>query len=185
MVAANSIAATVRNMAVVLYGGIAAGGAVLIGKYLSNNEIPLTKRAGNRINRYALLCGALAGTAILVLKPVVFALVNLTPTARDDLDGMLFICAVYGIGAALNSTNIGGIFPARGDAKVGLVCGTIVMGGMVLPFSFICAFVWRVPPVTLFAVSCLDEFIKLPAALVRYRQYRWLKNITREFTPAR
>jgi Na+-driven multidrug efflux pump len=72
MVAANSIAATVRNMAVVLYGGIAAGGAVLIGKYLSNNEIPLTKRAGNRINRYALLCGALAGAAILVLKPVVF-----------------------------------------------------------------------------------------------------------------
>ncbi|HMA34621.1 MAG TPA: MATE family efflux transporter, partial [Chloroflexia bacterium] len=71
-----------------------------------------------------------------------------------------------------------------GDAKFGFVCDTIVMWGIVLPLSFICAFVWRVQPVTLFAVICLDEFIKLPAALVRYRQYRWLKNITREFEPA-
>ncbi len=184
MVAANSIASAVKNLAIVLCNGIAGGGAILIGKYLGNNETEMAKKAGDRINLYAFIFGALAGAAILLMKPLIFRMVDLSPTASEYLNGMLYICAYYCIGKSLNSTNIGGIFPAGGDPKFGFWMDTIVMWGIILPLSYACAFIWKINPVLLFAVISLDEIIKLPAAFVRYRQYKWIKNITREIAPA-
>ncbi|MEH7416994.1 MATE family efflux transporter [Neobacillus drentensis] len=182
MVASNSIAAVVKDLAIVLCGGISSGGAVLVGKYLGNSDKRLAIKAGNRINLYSLIFGVLGGVIILLMKPMVFHLVNLNGTAQGYLDGMLYICAYYCIGKSVNSTIIGGIFPAGGDAKFGFWCDLIVMWGIILPLGYLSAFVWHVPPIILYAVFSLDEIIKLPVAAVRYRQYRWLNNITRDFT---
>lgn len=180
MVAANSIASAVKNLAIVLCAGIAGGGAVLVGKYLGSGDQALARRAGDRINVYALAFGALAGVTILLLKPVVYAVVQLSPDALSYLDGMLNVCAYYCIGKSVNSTNIGGIFPAGGDPKFGFWADTLVMWGIVMPLSYLSAFVWQLHPVLVYVVISLDEVIKLPAALFRYRQYRWLNNITRD-----
>ncbi len=82
LVAANSIASAVKNLAIVFCTGIGSGGAVLVGKYLGNGDITRAKRAGDRINLYALLFGILAGATILLLKPLIFHVVDLNPTAR-------------------------------------------------------------------------------------------------------
>ncbi|MDO3413075.1 MATE family efflux transporter [Saccharibacillus sp. CPCC 101409] len=181
MVAANSIASVVKNLAIVFCGGIAGGGAVLIGKYLGNGDIEKAREAGTRILRYALLFGILAGLTILAIKPVVLASVRLDRDAARYLDGMLEICAYYCVAKSLNTTTIGGIFPAGGDAKFGFWCDAAVMWGIMLPLVYVCAFVWKVPPIPLYAAISLDEWIKLPAAAARYRQRRWLNNITRNF----
>lgn len=181
MVAANSVASVVKNLAVALCGGIASGGAVLVGKYLGGNDKETAKKAAGRILFYALLFGILAGVTVVVFKPLVLRMVILTQTAEEYLSGMLLVCAFYCVGKSLNSTLIGGIFCAGGDARFGFWCDTIVMWGIVLPLSYACAFVWHLPPVLVFAAISLDELIKLPAALLRYRKYKWLNNITREF----
>ncbi|MHA6530851.1 MATE family efflux transporter [Paenibacillus sp. BAC0078] len=185
MVAANSVASVVKNLAVVLCGGIATGGSVLVGKYLGNGEIEMAKRAGSRLNWYALLFGVLSGVMILLIKPLVFYAVDLNQNAQDYLHSMLYICAYYCIAKSMNSTTIAGIFVAGGDSKFGFWCDTVVMWGIILPLSYLCAFVWRVPPVAMYAVISLDELIKLPAALMRYRQFKWLNNITRNFAEAK
>ncbi|HWR19012.1 MAG TPA: MATE family efflux transporter [Clostridia bacterium] len=182
MVAANAIASVVKNLAVVLCVGIAGGGSVLVGKYLGNNDRDKAKRAGDRTVLYAMLFGIAAGLFVLLIKPMVFLTVNLTPASKDSLNDMLYICAFYCIGKSLNSTIIGGIFCAGGDSKFGFLCDTVVMWGIVLPLSYVCAFVLQVPPVLLYAVINLDEFIKLPIALMRYKKYTWLNNITRELS---
>jgi len=180
MVAANAIATMVKNLAIVLCGGIASGGSVLIGKYLGSGDIQSAKKAGNSLYLYALLFGTLAGATVLLIKPLVFSIIELNSVAQDYLDIMLIVCTVYCVGKSLNSTVIGGIFCAGGDSKFGFWCDTIVMWGVIIPLGFLCAFVWHVSPVILYIVLCLDEFIKLPAALFRFRQYRWLNNITRD-----
>ncbi len=182
MIAANSVASVVKNLAIVLCGGIAGGGSVLVGKYLGHGGSEMAKRAGNRMNLYALIFGILAGASILLIKPLIFYMVELNAAAQGYLDGMLYICAYYCIAKSINSTIIGGIFCAGGDSKFGFWCDTVVMWGIILPLSYMCAFVWQLPPILLYAVISLDEMIKLPAALVRYRQYKWLNNITREHT---
>jgi putative MATE family efflux protein len=182
MVAANTIAGVVRNLAIVVCGGIGSGGSVLVGKYLGSGDIQSAKKAGNRIYLYALIFGILAGITILLTRPLVFKLVDINATAKDYLDTMLIVCAVYCIGKSVNSTIIGGIFCAGGDAKFGFWCDAIVMWGIIIPLGFLCAFVWGVPPGLLYITLCSDEFIKAPVALIRFLKYRWLKNITRNLT---
>jgi len=182
MVAANAIAATVKNLAIVLCGGIAGGGSVLIGKYLGGGDIQSAKKAGNSLFLYALLFGILAGATVLLIKPLVFSVIELNSAALGYLNKMLIVCSVYCIGKSLNSTLIGGIFCAGGDPKFGFWCDTVVMWGIIIPLGFLCAFVWHVSPVILYVALCLDEFIKLPAAVLRFRQYRWLNNITRDLS---
>jgi putative MATE family efflux protein len=182
MVASNSIATVVKDLAIVLCGGISSGGAVLVGKYLGNSDKQMAIKAGKRISLYALIFGVIAGIILLLMKPLVFHLVNLNGTAQGYLNGMLYICAYYCIGKSMNSTIIGGIFPAGGDAKFGFWCDAVVMWGIILPLGYLSAFVWNVHPIVLYAVISLDEIIKLPVAVIRYRQYRWLNNITRDFS---
>ncbi len=182
MVASNSVATVVRNLAIVFCGGIASGGAVLVGKYLGSSDKRMAKKAGKRINLYALIFGVVAGGIILLIKPALFHLVDLNGTAQSYLNGMLYICAYYCIGKSMNSTIIGGIFPAGGDTKFGLWCDSIIMWGFILPLGYLSAFVWHAHPIVIYAVISLDEIVKLPLAAIRYRQYKWLNNITREFT---
>ncbi|WNS41299.1 MATE family efflux transporter [Paenibacillus sp. MMS20-IR301] len=184
MVAANSVASVVKNLAVVLSGGIAAGGSVLVGKYLGNNDIDMAKKAGSRMIWYALIFGVLSGGLILLMKPLVFLAVDLSPNAQEYLHGMLYICAYYCIAKSMNATTIAGLFVAGGDSKFGFWCDTIVMWGVILPLSYISAFVWHFPPIAIYIVISLDEVVKMPAALMRYRQLKWLKNLTRNFTAA-
>jgi putative MATE family efflux protein len=181
LVAANAIAGVVRNLAIVLCGGIGAGGSVLVGKYLGNGDLETAKKAGKKIYVYAFVFGILAGITILLIRPLVFNLISISATAQMYLNAMLFVCAVYCIGKSVNSTIIGAIFPAGGDGKFGFWCDVIVMWGIIIPLGFLCAFVWHLPPVVLYIVLCCDEFIKGPVAIIRFFQYRWLKNITRDF----
>ncbi|MDR2079715.1 MAG: MATE family efflux transporter [Treponema sp.] len=181
LVAANAIAGVVRNLAIVFCGGIGAGGSVLVGKYLGSGDLEAAKKAGKKIYLYAFLFGTLAGITILLIRPLVFSLVNINAIAKAYLEAMLLMSAAWCIGKSVNSTIIGAVFPAGGDAEFGFWCDLIVMWGIIIPLGCLCAFIWRVPPVALYITLCCDEFIKGPIALIRFFQYRWLKNITRNF----
>jgi len=52
-----------------------------------------------------------------------------------------------------------------------------------LPLSYLGAFVWHIRPVLLYAIISLDEVIKLPVSIIRFRKYKWVKNITRDPEP--
>jgi putative MATE family efflux protein len=181
LVAANAITSVVRSLAIVFCGGIGGGVSVLVGKCLGSGDLASAKKAGKRIYLYALVFGVFAGITILLLRPVIFSIISINATAQSYLEAMLLVSAVWCIGKSVNSTIIGAIFPAGGDAKFGFVCDIIVMWVIILPLGYLCAFVWRVPPVALYITLCSDEFIKGPLALIRFFQYKWLKNITRDF----
>ena len=84
------------------------------------------------------------------------------------------------VAKAINMTTIAGIFPAGGDSKFGLICDAITMWIFAVPAGFLAAFYWNLPVVIVFLIVNLDEVVKLPAAIIHYRKYGWLKNITRE-----
>jgi Na+-driven multidrug efflux pump len=94
---------------------------------------------------------------------------------------MLVVCAVYVIGKSINSTTIAGIFPAGGDTRFGLICDVITMWVVVIPLGYLAVFVWHWPVLWVYLLLNIDEFLKLPFVLARFRTYRWVRNLT---TPA-
>lgn len=50
------------------------------------------------------------------------------------------------------------------------------------PLGFIAAFVWNLPSLWVYLILSCDEFAKMPFVYIRYRQKKWLRNITKEVT---
>lgn len=91
---------------------------------------------------------------------------------------MLLICSVYMLGKSVNATIVSGIFCAGGDTRFGLICDFITMWCVVVPAGFIAAFVFDLPVVVVYLIVSLDEFIKMPFVVWRYKKYKWVKDLT-------
>lgn len=107
-------------------------------------------------------------------------MVDLTPTATGYLTVMIFINAYYIIGQAMNTTVICGVFRSGEDSRFGFICDTIDMWVFSVPLGFISAFVLKLPPMWVYFLLCLDEFVKMPFVYKHYKSYKWLQNITRD-----
>ena len=178
-VAANSIASIVRSMIASLCWGIAAGVGIVIGGMLGRNEIDEAKKAGGKFVRLSLLIGAGSGVVILALTPFILKVITLNEQAQYYLKYMMFMASYYIIGNALNSTVIGGIFPAGGDTKFGMICDIVTLWCVVVPMGMIAAFLLKLPVLAVAFILTLDEFVKIPAVYKHYMKYKWAKNITR------
>ena len=124
--------------------------------------------------------GLLGGFLIVLASPILLHLVELTTIAKSYLRTMLFINAAYVLTKALNTMLNNGIFCAGGDTRFGLICDTIDMWCFSVPLGFICAFLLKLPPMTVYFILCLDELAKLPFAYHHFKTNKWVKNITRK-----
>lgn len=180
MVAANSVVVVARNLGTVLCFGIANGGAIYLGKRIGDGQMEEAKRDASRLCRVTFVSGLLGGILIFLMRPVMIGMVELTPQAGEYLTTMLAINVYYVLGQAMNSTVICGVFRSGGDSRFGFICDLIDMWVFAVPVGFFCAFVLKLPPMWVYFIICLDEFVKIPFVYRHYKSYRWLKNITRE-----
>ena len=75
---------------------------------------------------------------------------------------------------------IAAILRCGGDSRYGMFVDTFTMWGWAVPVGLLTAFVFKLPPLVVYAFMCTDEFVKFPFAFRRYKSMKWLNNITRE-----
>ena len=127
------------------------------------------------------IVGVVTGLIIIVISPIIPMMFELSDVATKYLKYMLYINSYYVVGQAMNTLTIAGIFRAGGDSRFGLICDTICMWGISVPLGFLSAFVFKLPPLVVYFILCLDEFWKVPVVIVHYKSKKWLKDITREY----
>lgn len=176
--AANGVANISKNLIICFCLGLGNAGSILVGNELGADHFEKAQDTGKILTTASMICGILSGLLLLALSPLIIKTANLTPAAKEYLRGMFFICSYYIIGKSINSMTIGGIFPAGGDSRFGLLCDTITLWCITVPLGCLCAFVWKLPVLTVYFILNLDEIIKLPAVYRHYKKYGWLKNIT-------
>ena len=181
-VAANSIANIVKNLIVSFCTGLANGGGIIVGNELGMGDLKQAKKYGGLLWKMAVVSGIASGLLLVALSPLILKVTALSPQATEYLKWMLVLCACYMIAKSINMTTIAGIFPAGGDSKFGLICDTITMWAFAVPVGFLAAFYFHLPVVAVSLINNLDEVVKVPAAILHYKKYGWLKNITREQT---
>ena len=182
LVAANSIVNALRNLATIACFGMAYGGAILIGKEIGAAEYDVAKRNASRLVRITILSG-LAGAVILAIcRPLLFRMADLKPAAREMLTPLLYINCLSVLGASINTVLIAGIFRAGGDAKFGFILDTIMMWAISIPAGLVAAFVLKLPPIAVYFVLYIDEWLKMAVPVAHYKSGKWLKNITRDFS---
>ena len=177
-VAANSIATTMKNLISCFCMGLGVSGGILVGNELGANHLDTAKRYGGKMVFLACVSGVVTALVLVALSPVIRQLAELSPQSQEYLGWMLIVCAVNVFGMSHNSTVISGIFPAGGDTRFGFICDTVTLWVIVVPLSFLAAFVWKLPIWVVYIFISMDEWVKLPAVILHYRKYKWVKNLT-------
>lgn len=180
VVAANSVAVTVRDLCTVIAYAIGGGACVMIGIKIGEGEQEEARAQADLFCLLSLAVGVLTGVAVLLIRPLIFRYFDLTERAQGYLNFMLIISSYYVIGQVMNTLWIAGIFRCGGNTKWGLICDTVTMWCVSVPLGFLSAFVFKFPPMLVYFILCLDEFWKMPIVYKHYRSYVWLKDITRE-----
>ncbi|WP_294429458.1 MATE family efflux transporter [uncultured Treponema sp.] len=182
LVAANSVVSVIRNLTSVLAFGMAYGGAILLGKQMGANQMALVSRNASRLVKSTIFVGLLEAVVLLACKPLLFKIADLNEQASAYLTPLLYINSISLVGAVINTVLICGVFRAGGDAKFGLILDTFAMWAVSVPLGFICAFVLHLPPLTVYLIMYLDEWEKMIFNIIHYKNKKWIKNITRDFT---
>lgn len=177
-VAANSIANIVKNLVACFGLGLGSGGGIMVGNELGAGRLEIAKVYGRKLCKLSIICGAVSGTFLLALSPLILAATNLSDVANEYLKWMLVMCSYYMIGKSINGTTIAGIFCAGGDSKFGFLCDTITLWCITVPLGLLVAFILKLPVLAVYFIVNLDEIIKLPAVYRHYKKYKWVKDLT-------
>ena len=115
----------------------------------------------------------------LLHKPLL-SMYSLTETAYVMADQLLVLMAFLMVTMGYMMPVMNGILRGGGDAKFTLYVNMISTWAVVVPLSFISAFVWKLPVVWVVFFSQSDQVFKAPIAFLRFRTYKWVKKLTRE-----
>ena len=177
---ANSIATIIKDLVSCLCYAIASGSVIVIGNELGANRLDKAKLYGDKLFKIGVISGIILGIVAAASSPLVIKFVNLSEKAEHYLLIMLLMCSYYILGRSINSILIGGIFSAGGDTKFGFICDTLTMWAFIVPLGYLAAFKLDLPPMVVYFILNLDEIIKIPAVIIHYRKYKWVKNIIDE-----
>ena len=86
--------------------------------------------------------------------------------------------SVTGIGTAYQMPTNTGIVRGGGDAKYVLRMDIISIWCIVLPISFLAAFVFKWHPIAVIACLNADQVFKCIPAVIKVNRYNWMKKLT-------
>ena len=179
-VAANSVAQVARQLATVVSFGLSSATAIYLGKTIGEKKFDHARAYAKRFIILSVVMGVIGGALILIASPVVISFLSLSVAARYYLKMMFYVMSYFVIAQAFNTTMVVGIFRSGGDTKFGLIMDVSTMWGCSILLGALAAFVfhWSVPAVYVLLMS--DELIKVPITSIRYRSFKWLKDVTRD-----
>lgn len=177
---ANAIVQVVRQLSTVVSFGIASAAAITVGRVIGEGKMELAREYGGRFVKVIAISGVAGSLVVLIVRPITMAVMELTPAAKGYLSVMMLLMAAYVWFQAFNTLMVVGIFRGGGDTRFGLLLETVGLWGGSVFLGSLAAFVFRFPVPLVFAVILLDEYIKLPLIIYRYRSYKWLCDVTRQ-----
>lgn len=180
IVAASSVSMTLRDLFTTVCFGMSSGGAVIIGKELGSNELERAEKDSSSICHMVFIISIIMGTLLVLVRHPMMGLFTLNDVAYGYLDKMMLINSYYIVGQAMNTLLIGGLFRAGGNTKFGMIIDTITMWCVSVPLGFLSAFVFKLPPMAVYFILCLDEFWKIPVVYKYYVSKKWINNITKD-----
>ncbi len=178
--AANSVAAVVRDLICCMCNGIGSAAGIMVGNELGAGRLDKGRAYGIKLKNISYIIGFLSTGLVLAVTPLVVRMVILTDQARGYLTGMMVIMSFYMIGRCVNTVTINGVLDGGGDTLFDMYSLIVCMWLIAIPLALAGAFVLHLPPLAVYACTCLDEVGKIPWVMARFRKYKWVQDLTRE-----
>ena len=171
--AAITIATTIQDIFVVLFQGLSAATAVILGNELGAGKI---KRAEKYATQFFILQFIITMAADLVMvagRWQIIGIYTITPQVAMDVNLCLLVFALYMPAKMFNYVNVVGVLRSGGDTKMCLFLDTSGVWIIGVPLAFLGALVWHLPIYLVLS----EEIYKMILGYWRYRQKKWLRNL--------
>jgi len=179
-IAANSIASTLFQVLKVASVGAASATAIIIGKTIGSGDMQKLKEYVRTFQVIFLIIGALTSIVLFFLRYPILSLYELSPETKAMANSFILVLCVTCIGTAYEMPVITGIIRGGGDAKFVFINDLISIWGIVLPLSFLAAFVFHWDPAIVLLCLNSDQLFKCGAAAIKANRYTWMKKLTRQ-----
>lgn len=179
-VAAITIATTIQDIVVVLFQGLSAATAVILGNEMGAGKL---KRAESYATYFFILqfLVTIAGGALIAAgRWQVIGLYKITPQVAADVSALILIFVAYMPAKMFNYVNVVGVLRSGGDTKMCLFLDTSGVWAIGVPLAFLGGLVWKLSICQVYTLVMLEEVYKMVLGYWRYRQKKWLRNLAAE-----
>ena len=180
-IAAQSISSNVFLLLKAASVGASSAASILIGKTIgSNRGIQKIREYTRTLQVLFVGIGLILGLALFALRePILNVYNNISPETRSLANVYMMIQSAVLVTMSYQMPTNGGIIRGGGDTKYAMLLDVISIWGIVLPASYLAAFVFGANPVTVILLLNSDQAFKCIPAFIRANGYKWVKKLTR------
>ena len=179
MISAMNLTDTMMNLGTMFTFALAGGACVLVGKAVGQGDMDKVRQYSRTIQVMFACVGIGMALIVMALRFPFIGLYHQSQAVEELAGQMIFIGAVTIMGTSYHASCFVGINRGAGDNKfvmiVDLICGWLI----VLPLTYLAAFVFHWPLPVIFLCTRIDQCFKWIIAFIRLRGKKWIKNVTR------
>ena len=179
VVAGNSINNVTNQFATLFIFGLSSASSVIIGNTIGKGDYEKAKEYANTICILSFVMGILSGAIILLLRPFIVNLYNVSDYTKYIAKQIMISTAILAIFKSSSSNIMMGVLRGGGDNKFVFMTEMIFMWLVSIPLGFYGAFVLKLPVFIVFLIIRSDEILKSIAGLLRVRSGKWIVDVTR------
>ncbi len=181
-VAAITIATMIQDIVVVLFQGLSAATAVILGNEMGAGKL---KRAEKYAKYFIILQVFLTAAAMLIVYVIRWPVISLyQPGISDEVALSTSRCLntfiLFMMPKMFNFVNVVGILRSGGDTVWCLFIDTSGVWFIGIPLAFIGGLVLKQPIHIVYGMVLLEEVYKMIVGFWRYRKKKWLRNLAVE-----
>lgn len=179
-IAAQSISSNVFLLLKVASVGASSAAAILIGKAIGEGkDLSVLKEYTRTLQALFVAIGLVLGAALMIIRVPLLRVYNISDETRALANAYMIIQSVVLVTMSYQMPTNGGIIRGGGDTRFVMILDLISIWGIVLPFSCLAAFVWRLSPIIVIILLNSDQVFKCVPAFIRVNSYKWIKRLTR------
>ena len=179
VVAGNSINNVTNQFATLFIFGLSSASSVIIGNTIGKGDYEKAKEYANTICILSFVMGILSGAIILLLRPFIVNLYNVSDYTKYIAKQIMISTAILAIFKSSSSNVMMGVLRGGGDNKFVFITEMIFIWLVSIPLGFYGAFVLKLPVFIVFLIIRSDEILKSIAGLLRVRSGKWIVDVTR------
>ncbi len=178
-IAANSVASTIFMLVKSIAVGTASATSFFIGKTIGEGDEKKLKLYAKTMQILFVFMGLLSGLILFMIKNPILSVYQLEPETRTLANQFLAILCVVVITMSYQMpTNIG-IIRGGGDSGFVMRMDLISIWCIVIPLSFVMAFVVKASPAVVVICLNADQVFKCVPAFLKTNYGHWAKKLTR------
>lgn len=182
VVAAVNIVTTVRQLAFVLFNGIANACLVMVGHQIGAGNDGKAFIYAKRLLTITSLIGVAMGVLTILGSKFILSPYKVSANVLQESQVILFVFALFIPFTVFNMVAIVGVLRSGGDTMFCLIMDLVAVYVIGMPLAFLGQSVWKLPVATVFALITLQELFKFVLCMKRFLSKRWINNLVMEFS---